>query len=423
MEKTIKKILIVADDLEYDRTSCGLLNTKMTYTLSRHFETHLLVVGKLGDPLKEIGLASYHQFQFNNPWYWKWLAKIPLARSIPEWLTGINHASYHKYQQWKQHLKLALANSNYDVVLFLGSGMGWYAHMAYSGMKPYKGVVGISIHDPFPMALLPHPHTAKMNHGQRMLIKRMNALIGKVQGCYAPSQRLVEHLLPHYKTLAQKCTVVPHLAFQLPFLPGGDATQDSLADLNMLSSANHFLLVHMGTLLEGRSPRHFFKAMLRFLEQNAEAAAVTKVVFIGNVKPNLLPEFDLVANNNHFIIHTNLRVSYAKALHIQQSASANLIIEFDRHHSPQLFGKFADSVLVDKPIVCIGPATSEARRVLGASYPYQATNGNTDEIYAMIQKLYNSWKLNPHQTLGRPDLQHDFHPQRLTDVVEKWIRG
>lgn len=420
----MKKILIVAEDLEYDRTSCGLLNTKMTYVLAQRFNTHLLVVGKFGDPLREIGLASYHQFQFECPWYWKLLARIPVARSIPEWSTGINHASYHKLQQWKKQLRIALANESFDLVLFLGSGMGWYSHMAYSSMKPYKGVVGISIHDPFPMALLPQPHTAKMNHGQRMLIKRMNNLINKIHGCYAPSQRLVEHLLPHYKALAQKCSVVPHLAFQLPFLLKDEAkADDTIPALNALDSNNHFLLVHMGTLLEGRSPKSFFQAMLRFLKENSEAANVTKVVFIGNVKPGLLPDFELVENNNNFIIHTNLRVSYAKALQIQQSAFANLIIEFDRYHSPQLFGKFADSVMVDRPIVCLGPPTSEARRVLGNEYPFQATNGNEDEIFRMIKVLYQNWKLKPEQTLNRPDLQNAFNPQRLIDVVEKWLHN
>jgi hypothetical protein len=421
MDKSMEKILIVAEDLEYDRTSCGLLNTKMLYVLAHRFETHLLVEGKFGDPLREIGLASYHQFHLQKLWYWKWLGKIPLARSIPEWLTGINHASYHKYQQWKKKLQVSLANESYDVVLFLGSGMGWYAHMAYSSMKPYKGVVGISLHDPFPMALLPAPYNATMNHGQRMLIKRMNALINKVQGCYAPSLRLVEHLNPSYPGLAGKSSVVHHLAFQLPFLLQTQSETKTISEIEGLDSSKHFFLVHMGTLLEGRSPGHFFKAILRFLHANTDAAGVTKVLFIGNAHPKLLADFALVSGHPNFVIHTNLRISYAHALRLQKSASANLIIESDRYHSPQLFGKFADSVLVDKPIVCLGPETSEARRILGQDYPYQATNGQEEEIYSMLERLYQSWKMNPVQTLNRPDLQHDFNPQRLIDVVENWL--
>jgi hypothetical protein len=79
--------------------------------------------------------------------------------------------------------------------------------------------------------------------------------------------------------------------------------------------------------------------------------------------------------------------------------------------------------MVDKPIVCLGPATSEARRILGKEYPYQATNGNEDEIFSIINSLYQSWKLNPGQTLNRPDLQYAFTPQRLIDVVEKWLNN
>jgi hypothetical protein len=148
---------------------------------------------------------------------------------------------------------------------------------------------------------------------------------------------------------------------------------------------------------------------------------VTKVLFIGNAHPKLLSDFELVSGHPNFIIHTNLRITYAQALKLQKAASANLVIESDRYHSPQLFGKFADSVLVDKPIVCLGPETSEARRILGQQYPYQATNGKKDEIYNMLERLYQSWKMNPVQTLNRPDIQHDFNPQRLIDVVEKWL--
>lgn len=423
METGKKKLLIVSDDLEYNRTSCGLLNCKMTSVLAPHFETHLLVVGKLDHSMKEVGLAGYRQFEFHYPLFWRLLGKIPVLRSLPEWFTGINHASYHKWMQWKKALKTALADTSYDLVLFLGSGMGWYAHMAYTCLPAYPGVVGISIHDPFPMALLPQPYTAPMDHGQRSLIRRMNRLIDRVQGCYTPSQRLLEHLTPYYPNLPAKCSVVPHLAYQLPFLanPVHENGPVPFPELETLHTSHQFLLVHLGSLLEGRSPAPFFSAMLRLLEKYPEATAVTKVVFIGQVHANLQRDFEAVSHHPNFIIATRQRISYARAMQLQQRATANLVIESTKFHSPQLFGKFADSVWANRPIISLGPVTSEARRLLGPEYPYQAGTASDVDIFNVLESLYLRWKQQPDLTFNRPDLQEWFHPDQLVKVVKSWL--
>lgn len=426
MDKKKARILIIAEELEYDRTSCGLLNTKMTEVLSQHFAVHLLVGGRVGQPIFELPLASIEQVKLQQPTGWKLLGKVPLLRSLPEKLTGFNHASYYKLQQWTKAIKHKLAKDSYDLVLLLGSGMGWYAHMAFSNLLPYAGKFVISIHDPFPMAMLPEPYNVPIDNGQRQLMKRFNHLVEQAAGCYAPSLRLIEHLSPAYPALAGKAVVVPHLAYQLPFLlqpanPPAEKQVALLAKIQPLNGSTHFLLVHMGTLLEGRSPGYFIRAMLQFLEAHPEAEAHTQVVFIGQVHPKLLPEFDPAANHKNFIIENNTRLTYGQALVLQKAAAANLVIESATYHSPQLFGKFADAVMADKPILCIGPATSEARRVVGNDYPYQATNGNEEEIRLMIETLYRNWREQSNQTLQRPDLQHAFHPQRLVDAINSWL--
>lgn len=426
MDKKKPRILIIAEELEYDRTSCGLLNTKMTEVLSRHFMVHLLVAGKVGQPIHELPLASIQLVKLQQPMAWKLLGKIPLLRSLPEKLTGFNHASYYKLQQWTEAIRQKISKETYDLVLLLGSGMGWYAHMAFSNILPFAGKFVISIHDPFPMAMLPKPYNVPIDNGQRQLMKRFNQLVEQAVGCYAPSQRLIEHLTPAYPALASKAVVVPHLAHQLPFLlqPASQPTDKQaalLAKIQSLHSSTHFLLVHMGTLLEGRSPGYFIRAMLQFLQAHPEAEAHTLVVFIGQVHPKLVPEFAPALNHKNFIIESNTRLTYGQALVLQKAAAANLVIESAQHHSPQLFGKFADAVMADKPILCIGPATSEARRIVGNHYPFQATNGNEEEIRLMIETLYRNWLKQPNQTLQRPDIQHAFHPQRLVEAINSWL--
>lgn len=425
-DKKMARILIIAEELEYDRTSCGLLNTKMTEVLSRHFQVHLLVGGRVGQPIQELPLASFEHVKLNRPFGWTLLGKIPVLRRLPEKLTGFNHASYYRLQQWKAAIRQKLAKSKYDLVILMSSGMGWYAPMAFSQLLPYAGKFVLSIHDPFPMAMLPEPYNVPANYGQRKLMRHFNKLVEQSVGCYAPSLRLIEHLSPVYPTLPGKAVVVPHLAHQLPFLlqtvsqPAAKQAE-LLAKIEPLHSSTHFLLVHMGTLLEGRSPGYFIRAMLQFLHEHPEAEAHTKVVFIGQVHPKLVPEFAPATNHKNFIIETNTRITYAQSLVLQKAAAANLVIESHKYHSPQLFGKFADAVMADKPILCIGPATSEARRVVGNDYPYQATNGNEEEIRLMIETLYRNWREQPNQTLQRPDIQHAFHPQRLVDAINSWL--
>ncbi len=421
------KILVIAEDVDFDRTSGGLVNTKMIDVLACYFETHLVSVGKVPDAYQHFGLKSIRKFDYENSVGWKILAKIPLLRSLPEWFTGINHASWHKFLLWKKHLRHWLKGADIDSILIMGSGMGWYAHLAFAKLKTPSVPVLAAFHDPFPMALLPPPYTAPLDHGQKMLIKKMKGLIAKVDVCYAPSLRMLEHMAGFYPGLMQKSSVVPHLAMELPFLnataSANEGTDPLIFMLQQLHTQNHFLLVHMGSLLEGRSPAPFFKAVLQFLSLVPEAADVTKVVFIGKVHSKVESDFQLVAENTNFLIETKKRVSYSQSLALQKNASANLIIESMQFQSPQLFGKFADSVLADRPIICLGPAGSEARRLLGNDYPYQAANGNEQEIVQMLLQLFDKWKTNHDLYLNRPDLQQAFDPKRLIELVETTIES
>lgn len=425
MEQKKLRILVVAEEVNYDRTSCGLVNAKIIYSLCRHQEVSVLTEGHIPADFHQFHRGPLFHFRFNKPGWLKLLGKIPMLRKITAVTTGINHNAYHKFLAWKREIPKAMKAAEYDRILLLGTGMGYYAHHAFCSLYHNKGLkmpVIMNIHDPYPMALLPAPYNAPWDRSEKLLAARFAKLIGMSTWCWGTSQRQLEWMYETYPLLQQKGVFVPQLATRLPLDPNLRPAEGDVAlmdKINDLHTSTHFLLVHMGSLLEGRTPKFLFNAFTEWLAENPAAAAHAKMVFIGRVHPKLQADFEPIAQHPNFIVSTHGRISYQSALKLQKSATANFIIESVEHASPQLFGKFGDSVLADRPIVCIGPAQSEARRLLSAEYALQATNGETAAIKQVLNTLYTLWQQNPETSLNRPDLQQALHPDRVMDAIRK----
>jgi hypothetical protein len=414
-------ILIVAEEVNYDRTSGGLVNAKIIHSLSRYHHCHVLTEGHIPADFPNFHAGKLFHFYFNKPVWLKLIAKLPVARSAVSWIKGINHNSFHKYIAWKDQIASVVKEHEYDVILLLGTGMGYYAHQAWADLG-YKHISAVmAIHDPYPMALLPPPYQAKWDRGEKLLAKRFSKLIGQCRYCWSSSLRQLEWMYDMYPVLQQKGIVIPHLAMQPPFdLALRKGNQDEvITQLSTLHTRNEFVLLHMGSLLKGRDPHYLFDAFTQWLNDHPEAAKYSKLVFVGKVHAALMPAFEKVAKHPNFLCITDKRVSYQQALALQQSATANLILESLEKVSPQLFGKFSDAVLSDRPIFCIGPEASEARRLLGEAYPYQATNGDVATIYQCIELLYKQWLQDHDLRLQRPDLQYACNPDRILDAMQK----
>ncbi len=414
-------ILIIAEEVNYDRTSGGLVNAKLIYSLSRYHQCEVLTEGHVPADFSNFHQGKLHHFRFKKMNWLKWLGKVPVLRRTIAMVKGINHASFHKYLEWKREIGSILSREKYDAVLLLGTGMGYYAHQAWADL-PETGIPTVMcIHDPYPMALLPPPYNAPWDRGERLLTKRFSKLIDRCRYCWSSSLRQLEWMYETYPALKAKGVAIPHLAMEPLFdekLRPSEENELTTA-LAELHTAHQFLLVHMGSLLRGRDPQYLLTAFRKWLADHPAAAEHSMMVFVGRIHPSLLPAFDAVKQHPNFLCSTDVRISYQHALALQQSATANIILESLEKVSPQLFGKFADAVLSDRPIMSIGPVASEARRLLGAAYPYQATNGDSEGLYNVIDALYNAWQLKHDLRLERADLQYACHPDRVLDAMEK----
>jgi hypothetical protein len=412
-------ILIVAEEVNYNRTSCGLLNAKIIHALGRHYRCTVLTQGVVPPDFDRFHSGPLLHFQFHKPFWLRWLGRLPVLRRLVAAFTGINHASYHKYLCWRRQLPIALGSGRYQAVLLLPTGMGYYAHLAFERLPAGGPPVITYIHDPYPMALLPPPYNAPWDHAERKLAARMRRLIGRSAAVWSSSLRQLEWMYTQYPALKQKGRAVHHLAMEPPFanVEVGPEVQGLWQSVSGWHTRSHFVLLHMGTLLKGRQPHAFLQAYQRWRQLRPEAAAHSRLVFVGQVHPQLLPAFEPLASLPGCIFRLQHRLPYRLALQLQQSATANLVIESAEEASPQLFGKFADAVLANRPLLVLGPPQSEARRLLGPGGRWQATNGQVEEILAAIDDLYQTWLAQPDLHLDRPDLQAALSPDRVVEAM------
>jgi hypothetical protein len=417
-------ILIVAEDVAYDKTSCGLLNVKMIEVLDKCYSCTVLAP----QPIPPLFLGRFSgnmiSFSFHKPRWLCLVSAIPGLRSLVAYLTGFNHASYHKYLQWKRQLKALPAPASFHLVILLPTGMGYYGHHAWAGSALRHRPTAVHLHDPYPMAMLPAPQNAPWDFPERLLAWRFQRVLSKAAAVWSSSLRQLEWMEKKYPVLRRKGRVVPHLASSPSWFTNPNG-QDPLPENEppfCWHTRSHFLLVHMGSLPPGRDPSSFASALERFLLENPEAAGHLRFIFMGKVSPVHQKAFEQLAKMPQCHIDFHSRIPFHKAFALQKAATANLVIESCDHPSPQLFGKFADGVAANRPLFCIGPQDSEARRLLGANHPWQAANGNAKEIYAVLEKLYHSWAANREMSLGRSDLLEALHPQRLMEAVEELLQ-
>ena len=105
---------------------------------------------------------------------------------------------------------------------------------------------------------------------------------------------------------------------------------------------------------------------------------------------------------------------------MQQRAAVNIILEAKAESSPFLPGKFPHCVQADKPILLLGPPKSEARRLLGETWPYWAEIDDLDAITKSITTLYFQWEKSPKDfRLKRQDLINYLSIPYLKEVMNK----
>jgi hypothetical protein len=298
---------------------------------------------------------------------------------------------------------------DYLMVWTLSKGNSYRTHKAVLMLPEWHSKWYAYVHDPYPQQLYPRPYNF-IPRGYRE--KRMFFLevMKKAKRVVLPSLLLKEWLQSYYPDMEGKCLILPHQIVNYKM--------EEIVFPNYFDPGN-FNLLHAGNLLDLRDPKPLVEAFEIFLERNPEAAKQSRLLFLGKAgafasylqhKMKEIPQ--LFASDGY--------VPFDETYAMQQSASANIILEAKSEISPFLPGKFPHSVSAKVPIILVGPYYSECKRLLGADYPYKFDFNDAEKMAEAFASLYTLWETHAKKIpFHRPDLDDYLSLNYVESLLEE----
>ncbi len=397
-----KKILVVVESIDVEDSSGSKANVAMIKNLHEaEFEVLVYHYTRKEIQLPGISCISIKEnrrsalFFFSRmERYIRTYLKLSLSRPL-EKLFGFSFTLFND----RNSIVSALKQINHfkpDLVITLSKGGSFRPHHALLKMPELHNKWMAYIHDPYPMHFYPKPYTwTEAGASQKEHFMKEVALKAKITAF--PSQLLMEWMGRHFVPYQTKGVVIPH---QMEALE-----EENDEELPEYFNPLYFNLVHAGNLLWRRDPTGLILGFQIFLKKNPDANKNARLIFLGgeNHYSSELSEFE--KELPQFKVSPN-SLPFKMVQAIQMKSSANIILEASSSISPFLPGKFPHCVSTDKPILLLGPAYSESRRLLGDDYLYWAELNEINKIAIHIENLYFKWKKNPtNLKLNRPDLE------------------
>ncbi|MGM0635477.1 MAG: hypothetical protein ACQESK_05390 [Bacteroidota bacterium] len=298
--------------------------------------------------------------------------------------------------------KKALQQENpeaYDIVLTCSKAASFRPHKAVLESPQWHSKWYAYIHDPYPMYAYPRPYDwAEPGSLQKRAF--FLEVYAKATKLVYPSQLLAEWMESYYPNHNQKRLIIPHqITDHLKEIKTNGSILPSFFD------SKKFNLLHAGSLMKQRPPFVLMKAFTKFLNDNPKAKQNAVLIFIGNCFEGHKAAMEKLMHEN--IIKHNTYLDFNTVFKLQKLASVNIVIEADTWLSPFLPGKIPHLVVANKPILHVGPTTSETMRLLGKNHELHTPNNekNITTLAKKIEAIYKHWEIEQDLTLNRKDLE------------------
>ena len=295
-----------------------------------------------------------------------------------------------------------------DYVLTLSKGGSFRPHQALLKLPELHSKWIAYMHDPYPMHLYPPPF-AWVEPGQFRKWEFVRDVSEKAQFSAFPSRLLMNWMGSYFPDFLRSGFIIPHqISYQ----------SDSAIELPEFFDPSKFNVLHAGTLLAPRDPKPLVMAFIRLTEKFPEALNDTGLIFTGksSIHKNWLSDKSERNKNIHFIPQS---LPFMQVQRLQELSSVNVILEAKSDISPFLPGKFPHCIQTNKPVLLLGPALSESRRLLGEDYPYWSRVDDEEKITVLLETLYLQWKKDPENfNLNRKDLEDYLSPSYLVKVIQ-----
>lgn len=284
---------------------------------------------------------------------------------------------------------------DYSMVWTMSKGNSYRTHKAILMLPEWHSKWYACIHDPYPQQLYPRPYNY-IPRGYREKRLYFREVMKKAKRLVLPSLMLKEWLQSYYPEMEGKSLILPHQVVNFGM---------SNMELPNYFDTNQFNILHAGNLLDYRDPKLVVEAFQIFLNKNPEAAKQSKLFFLGK-KGAFTPYLQNKMKEIPQLYVSEGYVPFEQTYAMQQSASANIILEAKSEISPFLPGKFPHSVSAKVPIILVGPYYSECKRLLGPDYPYAFDFSDLDKMAEAFKTLFVLWETNAKKIpFNRPDLE------------------
>ncbi|GGE10659.1 hypothetical protein [Psychroflexus salis] len=411
MKKISKKVLILAENLEVNRTSSGLRSNKQILLYERYFKDVEVLTTTPQDQFKQLVNVKYNYIDTTNI-NLGFLNKIPKIKAIPAYLYGFNLKNLKTIKLWQENIVNILNKHNKDLIVVLATGISHLPSMAMIKVeRKLYGKYLQFIHDPYPVSCYPTPYKIKKNRIEQILFKKFRCVVNKADILSYPSLELQKWMQNHYGSqLENKSIIQHHIGLNKNELESILTDYNSKNTIKLNQGLN---VTHTGTLIGHREPRILFKVFNEFLKNNPEAKDVMYINVIGKVT-NFWSSLKATSQNIKIF---EKRISYSESLDIQKQSDVLFTIEPVTDVSPIMHGKMADYFTYEKPILALTSKKSENARLLGYDYALCIENGNEKELYKALELIYCKYINN---TIFELNVSHD---KRKVVFPENWIEA
>lgn len=409
-----KKILVLAENVNYNRTSSGIRSYNLLNLLATQYDVTCIHLESFDATavwqLPEVKMQPLERKAKLNTFF-TILDKIDKVRAIPTYFTGLTLWGRRLIKDWVNAVETHMETSDIALIFVLGTGHDFHAHHAVARLNTKVPIVA-HIHDPYPYNQYPEPYKQTKWLYSR-LASQFHKVIKAADYISFPSIYLKDWMGEFYPEIEKKHLIIPH--------------PECIADYNDANcpapfseiTTSEFVLMHLGSLLKERNPIHLLKAFKAFCESDPEKKAKAKLFIIGRINTEHQHLISEAWEGMQNIQTINQRLTYPESKKIMDKASGLIILEAIAKFSPFMPGKISDYIMANKPIVALTPTNSEVTRLLGTDYPYRAAVNDQEAILNILNQLWDAWKENNHLQLERPDLKNYISKEKSIQVFEK----
>ncbi|WP_423818467.1 hypothetical protein V5739_12695 [Salinimicrobium sp. TIG7-5_MAKvit] len=370
------KFLVIAQDLKTSGTSEGIVSRSFLGKLRRTYPEAIIRVVYLRNTESEDQLELLPVDS---------IEKLGVKRSPPKYIKALNRIYWRVFNnslndqyllsQYRHHIK-RINWTEYNHIFIRSAGNNYETILACLNLPILKNAI-INFHDPYPQFLDPgsyHP-PSKLELNRQ---KRMHKVVLQAKTCITPSQFLSQDMEFFYGS-SKKFYTLPHQFDSAVFkkFPAEEKKERK----------GKVVISYQGAVQLGRNLDIVLDAYLALLGKKGSYRENTEFLLriTGPYSKVIIQKYQQHPNLIFFD-----QVSFSKSLHeMKYETDVSIILENCGERSNILPGKVPVIASLNKPFLCLSPATSELRRLVHEPV-FVATCDDGEEIIQKLDHLINS---------------------------------